>query len=313
MNGKKFVCTITSALILFAQQATCMLACSQEIAANKTETPSEEFSTNLKGQATYGLTPGALEAANLLGITDHVRKAIALREAAGNRDFGVMSEEEMALKVALMDKIMGEVLEVRVAADRIDRELSWDWTAKGGLEAKRQKTLNYLFTANFMQGGILGVCAGGQFLHENPKAGAELLLLASSIGLGLSAMSVAAARSGTKPIDGETTMLADLFGIKYEGELHHPDVILKFLNSVPPGSASNLTRKDKLIKGWKQGHYLKSTDEKNLIKMAAVQPQGEQLKENIGLLANRIRLLYDTQSSLEELDGELLDLLRALD
>ena len=41
-------------------------------------------------------------------------------------------------------------------------------------------------------------------------------------------------------------------------------------------------------------------------------PQGEKYKENIGLMGERMRMLFDCQWTVEQLDSELLDLLRCV-
>lgn len=259
----------------------------------------------------YGLTAGAREAANLLGILPQVERLMQLNKthAAG----AALSDEELALKVSVLDKVLGGSLEVRMVTGRLDRELAWSFSSQGMLQARRQKELNYLFTANFMQGGTLGVLSGPQFLHGNPRAGTELLLLASSIGLGLSTVSFYVARTGSKKIDGGTTLLADVFRLEDSDPAHRADMVFKYLNSAPPGTIGGQTRIQDLMERWKKGHHLKSTEEKQLQKLAAIQPSGEHYRENIGLLNRRIRMLFDTQWTIEQLDADLLDLMRAAD
>ncbi len=258
-----------------------------------------------------GISPGAREAANLLGILPKVERLQQLSRARGENV--PLSDEEMNLRVEVLDKVLGGSLEVRVVAGRIDRELSWSFSSQGMLQAKRQKLLNYLFIANFMQGGTLGVLSGPAFLHGNPRCGTELLLLASSIGLGLSFASLYEQKSPTKIIDGEPTVLANVFRIQSPEPLHRSDIVIKYMNSVPPDTFGGRSRIDILMDSWKRGHYLKSTEEKSLQKLAAIQPAGERYKENIGLIGDRIRMLFDTQWTIEQLDGELLELLRAAD
>jgi len=137
--------------------------------------------------AQQGLTPGAKEAATLLGILPKVEQLIQMRDARGVE--GPITDQEMALKVDVLDRVLRGSLEVRMVSDRIDRELAWAFNGQGMLQGRKQKTLNYLFAANFMQGGILGIVSGPMFLHGLPIAGTDLLLLASSIGLGLSTIS----------------------------------------------------------------------------------------------------------------------------
>jgi hypothetical protein len=224
-----------------------------------------------------------------------------------------MSDEELALKVDIMDKVMCTALEVRMAADRIDRELAWSFAGQGMLQARRQRILNNLFTANFMQSGVLGITSGGEFLHHDRRAGTELLLIASSIGLALSAVSFVAEKSGSKKIDGETTLLADVFHLNHGEPLHQPEIVLRFLNSVPPESTTHKTRIETLMDNWQQRRVLRATQEKQLQRIAAVEPEAKQYKENLRLIGTRIRMLFDTQWTIEQLDTDILELLRYTD
>jgi len=255
----------------------------------------------------HALTAGAIEAANLLKILPKVERLAQLNQ--GRTNYESISDEELALKVDVMDRVMGGALEVRMAADRIDRELAWSFSGQGMLQARRQKILNNLFTANFMQGGVLGIVAGPEFLHGNRRAGIECLLLGSSIGLALSGVSFLYEKSGTRKIDGETTMLADVFHLSYPEPLHQPEIVLRFLNSVPPDAKTHKTRIDTLMDGWK----LHDAQEQWLLKLAAVEPEANKYRENLRLIAKRIRMLFDTQCKIEELDADFLDLLRATD
>ncbi len=120
-------------------------------------------------------------------------------------------------------------------------------------------------------------------------------------------------KSPTKVIDGGTTALADMFKLQTPEPLHRSDLVVKYMHSVPPDTFGARTRIEILMDSWKRGHYLKSTEEKSLQKLAALQPPGERFKENIGLLGDRIRMLFDTQWTVEQLDGDFLELLRAAD
>jgi len=258
--------------------------------------------------STDALSPGGREAAQLLGILPKVERLIALKQANPGQ---TLSDEELALKVDVIDKVLGASLEVRMVAGRVDRELAWAWAGHDMLVAKRQKRLNFLTNLNFMQGGTLGVCSGPMFLHGYPITGTTLLLLASSIGLGLSTISFQQARSGSKKVDGGTTVLADVFQLDLPiTPSHQTDIVTNYMKAVPPSSKDSKTRNQVLMDGWKKGHYLGKDDEKTLQKLSAYVPDGKHYSENIRLLQNRIRMLYDTQYTIEMLHSELLDLLR---
>ncbi len=304
---KKNIVVAMSALSLCFMQPVCALE--RILSTEQTNNSATSSATNSSINSAMPLTAGAREAAQLLGLMPLVQR---LQESKLTGDPALMSDEQMAIRVHLLDRILEESLEVRVVADRIDRELAWAYTGKGMLEARRQKRLNYLFTANFMQGGILGILAGPMFLNKQPTAGAELLLIGSSVGLLLSTLALVESRSGTKKIDGEVTVLADVYELNQSGtKQHEPAVVMKFFNSVPPNSLDHKTRREVLIDGWKRGKYLRDTSEKHLDKLAAINPPGAKYKENIGLLGDRIRMLYDVQWTIEQLDAELLDLMRA--
>jgi len=80
---------------------------------------------------------------------------------------------------------------------------------------------------------------------------------------------------------------------------------------VPPNSIEHKTRKEALIEAWKKGQYLKNHSEEHLNKLAVVTPPGTKYREDIKLLGDRIRMLYDVQWTIEQLDAELLELMRA--
>lgn len=259
------------------------------------------------------LSPKAREAATLLGILPKVERLIEIKKAKAAGGSDVLSDEELSLKVDILDRVMGASLEIRMVGGRIDRELAWAFSGQGMLLGKRQRNLNYLFTANFIQIGILGVLSGPAFLDNHPTTGTKLLLLASSIGLGLSSLAFLEARRGSKEIDGGNTVLGQVFHLESPTpQDHDTEIVTKFLNSVPPSSVTKQSRVETLVEGWKKGHFMRAnSSEKSLQKLAAIQPPGKHYRETPGLLSTRIRMLFDTQYTIELLHEELLELLRA--
>jgi len=84
-----------------------------------------------------GLTPGGKEAATLLGILPKVDRLIELRQARGADS--PISDEELGLKVDVLDRVLRGTLEVRMVSDRIDRELSWHLLAKACFREKDKR------------------------------------------------------------------------------------------------------------------------------------------------------------------------------
>lgn len=264
--------------------------------------------------AQLGLTPGAREAARLLGIERQVDRLIEIRRARGPQSPDSLTDEELALKVDVFDRILGASLEIRMVTGRIDRELGWAYAGLGMMQGKKQRLINNIVTANFMQIGILGVLSGPAFLHGKPTLGTELLLIASCLGLTFSTAAFLVNRTqGRKPVDGGTTVLADVFHLqKPTPDKHRADIVAAYMNAVPAGSVGNQTRIQELIENWKKGRYLRAQNsEVQLQKLSAIQPADKKLYENIRILNNRVRMLFDTQHMIQTLDADLLELLRA--
>lgn len=257
-----------------------------------------------------GLTPAAREAASLLGILPKVERLIQIRNSKTDPN-AIPTDEEMDLKVDVLDKVLGASLEIRMVSDRIDRELSWSFAIMDMLQSKRQRNLNLLFAANFLEAGILGVIASTYFLKKQDQTGIEILLVSASVSLGLSALSIMSSRSGKRKIDGKTTILADVFHLPQPEPQHTFGLITRFLNSSPPDSTDNKSRMEILVDNWKEKRFLRKLDEPNLVRLASAQPAARKMKENIGLISTRIHMLSDTQLSVEQLDIGLLELLRA--
>lgn len=268
----------------------------------------------LEGQAS-ALTPGAREAANLLGILPKVERLLQIKQTRGGQEGAPLSDEELGLKVDVLDRVLGASMEVRMVSGRIDRDLSWAFAGQGALNAKQQKILNTIFTLNFMQIGVLGVLSGPAFLNGRGALGSELLLFASSIGLGLSLLAFAQSNIGYKKrVDGDVTILTEVLKIPKpapNANEHESKLVIKYLDSVPPGSKDGRTRSQSLIEGWKKGKYLRNMSTPNLEKLSAVEPEGKKYKVGAGELQRRIRMLFDTQYTIELFHQELVELLRA--
>ncbi|HEY9773374.1 MAG TPA: hypothetical protein V6C81_06145 [Planktothrix sp.] len=275
--------------------------------ALSTSTPAANMPS--EGNA-FELTPAGKEAATLIGVLPEVKKLMQYKQRRTAADAAEMTDDELAAKVRVLDRVMGASLEVRMVSDRIDRDLSWSFSGKDIIDSRRQRNLNLLFATNFAQSGILGVLSGPVILAGHADQSTELLLIASSIGLLLSSLSFIEAGRGSKPIDGDTNALADFFNIP-DNEGSCPTSVKKFMNSAPPGSKTSATRWQILVEHWKHGSYLRSMDEQNLRKLSSAVPAGTKMRENSALVAARMRMLFDTQSTIEQLDTGLLDVMRA--
>lgn len=263
-----------------------------------------------------GLSAGARDVARMLGILPQVERLLEMKRARGGQRTGSLTDEELDLKVDVFDKVLGASLEVRMVGGRIDRELAWAYAGLGMLTGKKQSLINNMVTFNFTQIGVLGVLSGPAFLHQKPTLGTELLLIASCIGLTVSTATFLVNKwQGSKPVDGGNTVLTDVFHLQAPTpNEHEAHVVAAYMNAVPSNSTDGQTRIQSLIAGWKKGKYLRQNPtEAQLQKLSAIEPPGKKYHENIKILNNRIRMLFDTQYTIESLDADLLEILRATD
>lgn len=64
---------------------------------------------------------------------------LQLKQQRQGNETAPLSDEELGLKVDVLDKVLGAVMEVRMVSGRIDRDLSWAFAGQGALNAKQQK------------------------------------------------------------------------------------------------------------------------------------------------------------------------------
>ena len=123
IKEKRSVVLVGLSLVLgFAQTLNYAALAAAESVVTQTEqtsTQSPKMRLNaLSTNTSSGLTPAAEEAASLLGILPQVERLMQLSK--NRTDSQTMSDEELSLRVEVLDKIMGGTLEVRMVAGRID-------------------------------------------------------------------------------------------------------------------------------------------------------------------------------------------------
>ncbi len=264
--------------------------------------PLNELAPNSKYGTFTGLSVNADEAARLL----HLEPLVAELKAA---DSTTSSTRKTELQITLMESVLGAWLEMRIAIDRCQEELNYQYdVVLAQMTARRGKFLQKTFEANFIQTGTISACAGYSFLRHRSKVGDELFIISNSLGLAITTVSLLATHGGWRKNETAPNSLADFFNLRANGIHGFSPLVWNFLNSSLTRTDGK-TRTAHLRELWKQYSVSTMSLNKpgNLDKLASM-PSCK--FDTIKVVLNRISLLTSLSEQLGQFDTELLALLR---
>ena len=228
-----------------------------------------------------------------------------------NKSGNTNSLEHQKLEIFVLEKILSGALDVSVAADQVDAEINYaSDVILAELLAKRGKALQRNYEANFIQAGTFGSVAGLLYLKHYSHRGNEMFVISGGIGTALSVLALQLMRGGSRLIDTHPNELADVFGIPSKEEYRFSPLVAGFLNSKEPLSREGKSRRDELMRYWKDQKVTTVQVTKTSVQTRlASMPQAK--ADTIKIVTNRIEMLRNLNARIELLDGELLDLLKA--
>ena len=303
----RFSLAILTAFLAMAQALP--LQAKQHNFADIKLTPDVSAQSELRGE----LRPDALELAEILKIRPYID---LLREAkkAGTGDGGApMPRRLLNAKLLCLFKIVAAQQEVRKVVAIIDYDLAKTNIDLSGLTAKRDRTTNMINTVNFMQGGILGITKQSLFLNGKFGASQYPLITSFSLGTVLSVINLMHPPLWHRTMDGHANSLA-----YFLCDSTPPDAansyLWEFFNRQVPGSKYTFSRREVLKHHWHDFAHVDISDNKKHHLLAALPegPGSAHEHESIGLLSQRIELLQDLRTHVEEFDASLYELHKAI-
>lgn len=251
-----------------------------------------------------GLSGGADEAARLLQIEPVVSELKNLKGSLEDL------ERKQELQLSLLEAILSGYLDLRVASDRCQQELNYQYdVVLAQMTARRGRFLQKTYEANFIQTGTFGACAGWSYLNNYPKAGNQLFIISDAIGLSLTTVSLLGTHGGWRRNHSEPNSLADFFDLRASGNQGFSPLVWNYLNSSSPRRGDGKSRRQFLQELWdKRGVATISLKKTGSLDKLASMPSCKW--DTIKLVNNRIALLSSLQEQFWQFDEELLDLLR---
>ncbi len=254
------------------------------------------------------LRADAKEVAQLLEIEEYVQQ---LQEA--KRTCAPMTRDLTNKKLICLWRIMTTASEVRKISGRIDRELSFTNIALDDLIGRKNGVSNALNTLNFAQGGTTGIIKQSFVLNHWFNTSQLFLLVGAGVGTTLAGINLVHPYLWSRRVENNPNILAHFLDPKYKPEDAEVSYLWKFFNSTNPGSTNNLTRREVVIKHWEAYTGLNAEDENKWRKLAAHPKNSDELiRESIKVLFQRVDLLHDLQTHVEEIDGSLFELHKAI-
>src|SRR5262249_20346117 len=152
-----------------------------------------------------------------------------------------------------LEKTLEGALEVQVAVDKVDDELNYNYhIVLDSLLAERAKWLQYNYTLNFLQTGVMGITAGGLYMGRNSYAGDRQFVISGGIGTGLTTLAILQMHGFWRKVDSDPNSLAEVLDLHPATEYRFSPFVSAFLNDPAPDSPLGKTRREALNDAWEK-------------------------------------------------------------
>jgi hypothetical protein len=251
--------------------------------------------------------------ADTLKITGDLQK---LKNSAAAEASDSALLRTMLLKQSIIETIVTESFEVRSCLSNLEVEIAQADDLQAILEERRDKVIRLNTIANFLSGGITGIVGGSMKIGEVNEQAANGIDTGEGITQTALALLALKQQAGEKKIvEGTPNMLAKLFDVNApHSERDYPPSVWRYLCSVPPGSKTNLTRREELIKRWMMLKVISRRTNSSQKKEVVGHITGTQSQNliSIDLLDARSAMLHDVRAVVSEMDHPLLELMHTV-
>lgn len=247
-------------------------------------------------------TPSASATASLLGVH-------GLMAANGQPD----ENSKLLITRVVLEGFLSTISD----ADIVGREIDVELKALSRMQRLRDRVVQMTDSINFLQGGVLGQVGTSLGLANRPQdsvAANYIVIASSAISTGLAALSMVEQHGGWRRGKVKPNALAVAFGKDSEHVRLSP-VTVRFLDSVVPESQVNLSRREMLIKYWKESKVLSVNVKRDseVQKLSAEGKAHHWWSETIKMVNNRVTMLYDLRAVLRSSNVGFSELLRSVD
>jgi hypothetical protein len=252
-------------------------------------------------------------------VADDIEVTVLIEKLRSERAAGSpMSVQTILIRQQITERVLAASLDLDSVNAVIDSEIEQIRSIRSQLQSQRDKAQNIINIASLVTGGALGVVNTAlQFSSSTANLG-------NGIGVGGGAASVVLSiigmrkQGGRLPLGDSPRMLARFFGRQPPGPEVIPSVYPKgvwtYLNSVSPGDAGKVTRRDQLIAKWqKEGKVGPDNSIKSQRKVEALSGTSSQtVKLGISELDDRVAMLMDVRARVSLMKRQLSEIMRSV-
>jgi hypothetical protein len=307
------LCALAVSALLFAPFTTCPAQESHLVASEA----NAHFADTQGNQGELSrLPPNALQMARIIGVESDIEKLSSFFTAAkrGGAAPG-LSLEELSLRQQITEAVIAASLDVDSVAAEIDYEREQTVELRSLWRYKRDRAIGSTNLAVLAAGTGLGIVSGIlQFSKTTSDAGSAIGFAAGGVSTLFSFRSFRQVHGGKRVAWVLPNMLAAFLGKPEEQHSHYPDDIWAYLNSVPPGAASQASRKEQMLAGWVAAGRIAPPDspqwKRRIALLTSTNAADKDL--NIELMNERAAMLADVADQVSLMKRDLADLLRGL-
>jgi hypothetical protein len=219
--------------------------------------------------------------------------------------------DALSLRQQLGDRIRHAMLEVMETTAAIDRDIAESDRLRDYLAGKRTRNDRRTNFTTFVSTGILKAVHAGLGFSENANTTIDVLRgTASGLDIMLPSSNMLHRYRYHGRLSSQPNMLAMIFNRSSDARSAYNKTVWKYLNSVPPDSRGDKTRRQELIESWVKQRELKAPSsakgksEDDLL--AGTAPQGSPI--TIELLERRTSMLSDLKAEIVRMYRVLVEL-----
>ncbi len=252
-------------------------------------------------EANSGLSPSASAAAALLGVQGLLAPNLQSDENA---------------KLLLTRQVLDGFLSMTADANVIGQEVEVEFKVLDRMERQRDKIVQLTNNVNFLQQSTFGFIAtalGEGGTDAEVLATNKISIVTAAVGSLLALLTMLEQHGGWRPGKAKPNALGVAFRKDYEDKFS--PVTIKYLNTVAPGAPTNLSRREVLIKYWKESKVLSVNIKRDsTVQKLCVEGNAHHWwSETIHLINNRITMLFDLRAVMRSSNIALGELLKAVD
>ena len=299
--------------VIFWLFGSCALADPDDL--SETEKRAQQVQQSL----TSCLTRESYQLAGELGLIDLFTRLQRLREHDKHKHGVPLSPESTTLRLEITEVVLTTSLQCQAVIAQIESESAATLEVKSAMEGRRDRATRTNAMANVIANG--SVSAVGNMLQMPFETAAdsryefpgEIVESAGTImAAGLGGLALHQGRGVSLSAGIEPNMLAKFFKRPNSSKTEYPDVIWRYLNSVPPDSRPDgPTRRELLLARWVELGRLPpvNTDKGRLYEriLAGTMPQTKAV--TIDMLDDRMSMLLDLRAEVNQIYKELLNMI----